>query len=103
MRKILVCEPCGCEITNVFPIIKNVTYRRDLMITPDCVNHLVEYNREYFSGYVSDLIYNCKNCGEVIITSEDSNYLDDFIKVWYIELSKPRYGNLIVKDIPSYK
>lgn len=102
MRKILICEPCGSEISNISIIVKNLAYRKDLMISPDCVNNLVEYDREYFSGNVSELIYNCDKCGGVIITLKDSYYLNDFVKDGYIQLSKLRYGNLVVKEIQTY-
>lgn len=41
---------------------------------------LYEGGREYFSGGVNKIMYNCKICGEVTINENDTPNINDFIR-----------------------
>jgi hypothetical protein len=108
MRKILVCGKCNKKITEISILVRDINYRKDMILTRDSINNLVEYDREYISGHVESIIYSCDCkdvlCGnppdkifyEKIIDKKDCEFLDDFLLDGEIMLKHNRYGDLIV-------
>jgi len=103
MKIKLVCKKCNTEVNSLSVSFDNICFRKDLTV----VNHhntnpfLVEYDKEYFSGGVEKIFYDCK-CGHMMITKDDDKNISDFISLVsynvlnFNELSKKKYGNLKV-------
>jgi len=64
MKIKLICNKCNSEVNNLSILYENVLYREDLKKLVDGI--FVSDGTEYFQGRIKNIVYQCKNCGEII-------------------------------------
>ena len=96
----LRCKVCNEIIPDFSVFVEDQSYRKDMSFIN---GWLINYDREYYSGQIANLMYDCK-CGSITINREESGkILDDFLRdtqfpKWASkELREKEYGNLIVE------
>jgi len=65
----LKCNICNSEIDNMSILHKDVIYREDVKISN---GKIISDGEEYFQDIIKEIIYKCKNCGEIIDKFSDN-------------------------------
>ena len=79
MKARIVCEKCNEEIKVIQIHFTDIAFSKNCTVVNSHNQHpfLVEYDREYQSGNIDSIVYNCK-CGETVVYNDDNDFLSGF-------------------------
>lgn len=79
MKARIICEKCNDEIKTLQIHFSDIAFSKECTVVNDHNSNpfLVEYDREYQSGKIDEIIYNCK-CGETVVYNDDNDFLSGF-------------------------
>lgn len=92
----LICSRCNSEVNKFSVICKDLVIRNDF----DIEVSIAKLKSEYYGGKISSVIFNCSNCGDIIVSKKSCedigdfvSYNDEFLKE---QLKKSNYGPIKV-------
>ena len=83
----IICKKCDSEIEDISVVSKHIHCRTDFKKDKNGVFKRID--REYFRGHQVEVIYNCKKCGEIMMSIYDypgildiaSNFEEDIFHI----------------------
>jgi len=95
MKAKLVCKKCETEVGFIQIHFCDVSFSKEVTVVNghNSDPFLVEFDREYQSSEVDEIIYVCK-CGETVITKMEDSNIEDFGRI---------DGNLNLSDLKNKK